>query len=68
MASTKAIGPMLPSTFQPDFAVPGAIKKAIPSAMDIRELARKLGVDPEGLAATVSRFNGFARSGKDEEF
>nr|MBP7910275.1 FAD-dependent oxidoreductase [Pseudomonadales bacterium] len=62
------IGPMLPSTFQPDFAVPGAIKKAIPSAMDIRELARKLGVDPEGLAATVSRFNGFARSGKDEEF
>jgi len=62
------IGAMLPSTFQPDFAVPAAVKQAIPSAMDVRELARKLGIDPEGLAATVSRFNGFARSGKDEEF
>jgi 3-oxosteroid 1-dehydrogenase len=62
------IGAMLPSAFQPDFAVPAAVKQAIPSAMDVRELARKLGIDPEGLAATVSRFNGFAHSGKDEEF
>jgi 3-oxosteroid 1-dehydrogenase len=31
-------------------------------------LARKIGVDPEGLTATVQRFNGFAREGKDGDF
>lgn len=34
----------------------------------IDELARKAGIDPAGLAAQVERFNGFARTGVDEEF
>jgi 3-oxosteroid 1-dehydrogenase len=62
------IGPMLPSVFQPDWLVPAAVKQAIPSAPDIRALAQQLGIDPEGLAATVQTFNGFARSGEDLDF
>ncbi len=62
------IGPMLPSNFQPDWAVPAAVKEAIPSAPDVRALALKLGVDPEGLAKTVTDFNAYARSGSDPDF
>lgn len=34
----------------------------------LAELAGKLGVDADGLAATVERFNGFARAGVDADF
>ena len=34
----------------------------------LRELAGKIGVDPDGLVATVDRHNGYALTGVDEEF
>jgi hypothetical protein len=37
-------------------------------ANSIEELASKLKIDAAGLAATVARFNGFARGGADEDF
>ncbi|GAA3518288.1 3-oxosteroid 1-dehydrogenase [Aeromicrobium panaciterrae] len=37
-------------------------------APTLRELAKKLDLDPDALDATVERFNGFARSGNDVDF
>ena len=40
----------------------------LPQADTLGELARKLSVDAEGLAASVQRFNGFAREGVDRDY
>ncbi len=37
-------------------------------ADSIEDLARACGLDPKALRGTVERFNGFARSGRDEDF
>ena len=40
----------------------------LPKADTLEELALKVGIDPQGLAATGARWNGFVREGQDADF
>jgi 3-oxosteroid 1-dehydrogenase len=48
----------------PELIEKGAIKKAA----TIADLAKEIGVDPQGLATTIERFNHFAAKGLDPDF
>lgn len=63
------VGPLYTSRFRPDWAIPKRYESEgfFARADSVRELARKIGVDPEGLAKTVSNMNEYARTGVDPE-
>jgi len=65
----SVLGNIMPANMQPDSALPGAWwDTVIYRAPSLPELARKIAIEPAVLEATVSRFNGFARSGVDGDF
>lgn len=65
-----AISRIPPSRIQPDGALPAAYWKSgfLTRADSLRELAAAIGVDADGLEATVERFNRDARRGEDPAF
>lgn len=67
--ATYFVGPLYNSRFRPDWAIPKRYETEgfFARADSVRELARKIGVDPEGLAKTVSDMNEYARTGVDPE-
>ncbi|MCZ6829850.1 MAG: FAD-binding protein [Gammaproteobacteria bacterium] len=64
------IGPIGPAKAMPDEMIPADLKRMnfLRRAATLRELAEQLGIDADGLEATVARVNGFAASGRDLDF
>jgi 3-oxosteroid 1-dehydrogenase len=64
-----ACGPMMPSATTPDWALSKVLEgNFFEKSETLGGLARKIGVDADGLIETVRRFNDFARTGKDLDF
>lgn len=53
------------ATYMPGMEAP---EEVLARAATPRELAVKLGIDPDGLEATITRFNRFAVEGQDPDF
>lgn len=62
-------GPVGPGKAMPDNTLPRKLReKFLVKAGSLEELAKKIDVPADRLKATVDRVNGFARTGKDEDF
>ena len=63
------VGPILQSQQQPDWALPKAFRQGYLKKADTLEgLAAQLGIDAEGLKASVAKNNAYARTGVDLDF
>ena len=60
---------MMPGATTPDWALPKVLEgNFFEKSQSLDGLARKIGVDADGLIETVRRFNDFARTGRDLDF
>src|ERR1700682_4043716 len=65
------IGPVKPGMLQPDRRVPERLRPGngwLHKAEPLAALAAEIGVPAANLAASVERFNGFAKQGQDPDF
>lgn len=64
-----AMGPLMPAQIMPDSRLRKEwLGSVYWKAETLDELARQIGVDPAGLAATAATVNEYARTGKDADF
>lgn len=60
------MGPVYPLI--PDWALDGKVKQVLKKGRTIAELAEQIGVVPDKLTTTLSRFNNYAAKGEDPDF
>jgi 3-oxosteroid 1-dehydrogenase len=61
-------GALLPGYAQPDWQVPRHLRETFHKADTLGALAKQIGVQAQGLNATVERFNHMAQAGVDADF
>lgn len=61
-------GPLLPGGMHLNWLQPPRMHKLLKKADTLPRLAQLLGIDAEGLVASVARFNGFAEQGRDLDY
>lgn len=62
------MGPVMPSSIQPDISLSQNIKDVLHKADTIEELADKINVPKEALVETIAQMNKYAEDGKDPDF
>ncbi len=64
------VGPLYNSKMRPDWMLPASYEEQgfYARANTIEELAAKINVDPTGLANTINKMNGYAKTGVDVDF
>ncbi len=61
-------GPILPGSIMPDSRLSPALREVLFCSDTLEQLALQIGVDADGLRASVERMNGAAATGIDTEF